>query len=113
MQVTDIATGRFVFSPRANEPVVYGELEKAITGAGYEIEKSWIEVAGKLISSESQVHIEIPEAGQRFHLVQNAQLEGLRSKVGTDARVKVTGPWFERQGIQWVEVKKWSIQAGN
>ncbi len=38
MEVTDIRTGHFVFTPLADQHVSFDDLERAIEKAGYEVE---------------------------------------------------------------------------
>lgn len=64
MEVTDIENGRFVFRPRPDKPVSLEDLRKAVTKAGYAIEGTWIEVAGR----RTPDGIQVPESGQVFHL---------------------------------------------
>ncbi|HKV08635.1 MAG TPA: hypothetical protein VJ725_10885 [Thermoanaerobaculia bacterium] len=66
MEVIDVTSGRFVFRPRPGKAVSLAALEKAITQAGYEIEKTRIEVSGQLTDDG---RLRIPETGQVFRLV--------------------------------------------
>lgn len=66
MEVIDVTSGRFVFRPRPGKAVSLAALEKAITQAGYEIEKTRIEVTGKLAEDG---RLRVPETGQVFRLV--------------------------------------------
>lgn len=83
MEVTDIASGRFVFRPRTDKPVSLSELRKAVTKAGYEIEGTMIEVTGSL---GADGRLRVPETGQVFLLKGRA----LRDKEGP---VTVKGRW--------------------
>jgi hypothetical protein len=65
MEVIDVTNGRFVFKPRPGKAVSLAALEKAITQAGYEIEKTRIEVTGKLTQDG---RLSVPETGQVFRL---------------------------------------------
>jgi hypothetical protein len=65
MEVIDVTNGRFVFKPRPGKAVSLAALEKAITQAGYEIEKTRIEVTGKLTQDGG---LSVPETGQVFRL---------------------------------------------
>ena len=65
MEVIDVTTGRFVFKPRPGKAVSLAALEKAITQAGYEIEKTRIEVTGKLTEDG---RLRVPKTGQVFRL---------------------------------------------
>lgn len=80
MEVTDIESGRFVFRPRTDKPVSLSDLRKAVTDAGYEIEGTWIEVAGSL---GADGRLRVPETGQLFRL-QGEKSEGV---------VTVQGRW--------------------
>jgi hypothetical protein len=82
MEVTDIATGRFVFRPRTDKPVSLSELKKAVTKAGYEIEGTRIEVAGSL---GADGRLRVPETGQVF------LLKGEQKPAG--GPVTVQGKW--------------------
>ena len=66
MEVIDVTSGRFVFRPRPGKTVSLAALEKAITQAGYEIEKTRIEVTGRLTEDG---RLRVPETGQVFRLV--------------------------------------------
>ncbi len=82
MEVTDIATGRFVFRPRTDKPVSLSELRKAVTKAGYEIEGTRIEVSGSL---GADGRLRVPETGQVF------LLKGEQKPAG--GPVTVRGKW--------------------
>jgi hypothetical protein len=88
MEVTDIENGRFVFKPRPGRPVSLTDLRKAITKAGYEIEGTWIEVAGTLTSDG----LRVPETGQVFHLEGGERLRILREKADA-GKVTAAGSW--------------------
>lgn len=70
MEVIDVTTGRFVFKPRPGKAVSLAALEKAITQAGYEIEKTRIEVRGQRTDGG---RLRIPETGQVFRLAGEKQ----------------------------------------
>ncbi len=89
MEVTDITSGRFVFSPRPGKPVSLADLRKAITKAGYEIEGTRIEVVGTL-TAEGQLRV--PETGQVFHLEGTDRLRTLREQAGAGPAT-VAGAW--------------------
>lgn len=105
MEVTNIATGHFVFSPLSGRQVSYSDLNKVITDAGYEIEEAWIEVTGKLVTNR-QLHVE--ETGQTFHLANVEDLSGLGEKVSSDLLVTVSGQWKVEQSIDAIVIQKWS-----
>lgn len=65
MEVTDIERGRFVFPPRPDRPVRLEELDRALTEAGYEMERAWIEVHGEL---QADTLLRAGGTGQRFHV---------------------------------------------
>ena len=90
MEVTDIATGRFVFRPRAGKPVSLAQLQKAVTKAGYEIEATWIEVSGTL---GADGRLSVPETGQVFRLEGEKALRALREKADASGRVTAAGSW--------------------
>ena len=105
MGVTDISTGHFVFSPLPEKPVSYSNLDKAITGAGYEIEEAALEVTGKFMTN---AHLRVEETGQTFHLIGEEELGRLREEVRPGARVTVSGLWNTERGAETVVVKQWS-----
>ncbi|HAV63882.1 MAG TPA: hypothetical protein DCY13_16145 [Verrucomicrobiales bacterium] len=105
MEVTDIATGHFVFSPLSGRQVSYGDLDKVITGAGYEIEKASIEVIGKLVTN---MQLRVEETDQTFHLVNEEELSRLREQVSSDLPVTVSGQWKTERGIDTIVIQKWS-----
>jgi hypothetical protein len=89
MEVTDITSGRFVFSPRPGKPVSLADLRKAITKAGYEIEGTRIEVVGALTDDG---RLRVPETGQIFRLEGEEQVRKLREQAGA-GRATVAGAW--------------------
>lgn len=102
MEVTDISTGHFVFTPVEGQRVSLQALEEAIENAGYEIEGTAIEVAGTVTENR---HLETPD-GQLFHLT--AVDEDLKSRLlaiepGTDLAVQ--GAWQVREGAEVVVVQ--------
>lgn len=105
MEVTDIATGHFVFSPLSGRQVSYSDLNKAITDAGYEIEAASIEVIGKFVAN-GRLHVE--ETDQTFHLVNEEELSRLREQVSSDLPVTVSGQWKTERGIDTIVIQKWS-----
>lgn len=107
MEVTDISSGHFVFSPVSGQPVAYGPLDETITGAGYEIEKASITVTGRLVVDE-QISIQVPDTRQVFKLKRNARLKRLRDDTEPNSKVTVTGSWLEENGSQIIEIQEWS-----
>ena len=84
MEVKDITNGRFVFQPRPGKPVSLADLRKAVTKAGYEIEGTWVEVAGTLTQDG---RLRVPETGQLFRLEGEERLRSLRETCGRPAGV--------------------------
>lgn len=107
MEVTEIETGHFVFSPLPGKKVVYGALEKAIVGAGYKIEKVWIEVTGKL-AVDAQVHVE--DTDQTFRLIGDEALSRLHQEVDLGSHVTVFGQWKSTSEVETIVLEKWSAQ---
>lgn len=101
MEVTDIATGRFVFRPRPDRPVSLAKLRKEIKNAGYEIAGTRIEVAGALTGDG---RLRVPDTGQVFRLEGGA---GLRSKAPS---LTVTGVWTTKDGEEVVRLEE--VPAG-
>ena len=95
MEVIDVTTGRFVFKPRPGKAVSLAALEKAITQAGYEIEKTRIEVRGQRTDGG---RLRIPETGQVFRLVGEKQSPPQAS----GDLVIVAGGWKAEGGEQIV-----------
>ena len=93
MRVTDIKTGRFVFRPRPGKPVSLEQLEKAVTKAGYQIEKTRIEVTGTLAG---QGGLRVPVTGQVFRLMGEQALRRLPK----EGRVTVAGGWKREGGAE-------------
>ena len=89
MEVTDIASGRFVFRPRTDKPVSLADLRKAIQKAGYEIEGTRIEVSGSLTP---EGRLRVPGTGQVFRLEGERGLRELRSKAAA-GQVTAAGVW--------------------
>lgn len=92
MRVTDIKTGRFVFRPRPGKPVSLEQLEKAVIKAGYQIEKTRIEVTGTLAGQE---RLRVPETGQVFRLMGEQAL-----RLPKEGRVTVAGGWQHEGGAE-------------
>ena len=102
MEVTDIATGHFVFRPVEGETVSFEALEEAITDAGYEIEEAAIAVSGKVGENR---HLETP-GGQVFHLT--AVDEDLKSRLfelDPGTTLSVRGGWEVRKDAEVVVVQ--------
>ena len=95
MEVIDVTTGRFVFKPRPGKEVSLAALEKAVTQAGYEIERTRIEVTGKLTEDG---RLRVPETGQVFRLVGERQ----RPPEASGNPVTVAGGWKADGGEQIV-----------
>jgi hypothetical protein len=92
MRVIDIKSGRFVFRPRPGKPVSLADLQKSVTKAGYQIERSRIAVHGVLAPDGN---LRVPETGQEFLLV------GKRKPAGAPgSTVTAAGAWEARQGGQ-------------
>lgn len=109
MEVTDIATGHFVFRPLAGEEVSFAALDKAIRDAGYEIENAAIELAGTLTENR---HLEAP-GGQLFHLVADDEaLQGRLSALEVGTPLVVKGGWKAIEGSEVVVVTEIGGGAG-
>ena len=105
MEVTDIKTGHFVFSPVEGGPVSYKSLNKAVSDAGYEIESAVIVVTGTLDAAR---HLATPN-GQIFHLT--AVDEAVKRQLvdlEPGARLRVEGAWSVEEGGDIVVVSKMS-----
>ena len=101
MEVTDIASGHFVFSPVREEKVSYEALEKAITDAGYEIEDAKVVVSGTMTEER---HVETAE-GQVFLLAASAdELKGRLEEIEPGAALRVRGDWLFRAGTDTIDV---------
>lgn len=94
MEVIDVTTGRFVFKPRPGKAVSLAALEKAVTQAGYEIEKTRIEVTGKLTEDG---RLRVPETGQVFRLTGKEH-----PQKASENPVTVAGGWKAEGGEQVV-----------
>jgi hypothetical protein len=103
MEVTDIATGRFVFRPRPGKPVSLADLRKMVAKAGYEIEGTWIEVSGTLTPDG---RLAVPETGQVFRLEGEEGLRTLREKAGTAGRVTAAGSWRLTDGQETIVLEE-------
>lgn len=104
MEVTDIETGHFIFSPLRGKKVVYKALEKVIVAAGYKIEKAWIEVTGRL----ADAHLQIEGSGQIFRLEGAEALSKLQEQIEPGSRVTVFGQWKSTPAIEIIVVQRWS-----
>lgn len=94
MEVTDIETGHFVFEPKPDKSVSYRDLDEAIKGAGYRIDKAWIEVAGKMADGDE---LRIEETGQTFRL--SGEPPGEAGK-----QITVQGEWKWEDGTDLIVV---------
>ena len=95
MEVTDIESGRFVFTPRPGKLVSLMDLRTAVTKAGYEIEETRVEVSGTLTEDG---RLRVPETGQVFRLEGEEQLRTLREKADAAGRVTAAGSWKVTDG---------------
>ena len=104
MEVKDITNGRFVFPPRAGKPVSLADLRKVINKAGYEIEGTWIEVAGKLTEDG---RLRVPETGQVFRLEGEDRLRALREQAA-GGLATAAGAWkaVDREEIIRLEERR-------
>lgn len=99
MEVTDIATGHFVFRPVAGKPVSHAALDQAIEDAGYAIEDAAITVAGTVTDER---HVETPD-GQIFHVeAADASVEERLPELKAGQKVVVTGAWKAVEGAEVV-----------
>lgn len=109
MEVTDIASGHFVFSPVEGEVVSYEALDRAITDAGYEIENAALVLAGTLLRNR---HLETP-SGQVFHLkADDRAVKARLAELAPGDRLEVRGAWRFAQGAELVEVSEVSDGDG-
>ncbi len=99
MEVTDIATGHFVFAPVEGEEVSFADLDEAIENAGYAIESAAIRVAGTVTDER---HLEAPNS-QVFH-VPRPEGEGESPLIELEPGVEVTvhGAWKSVEGVDVV-----------
>lgn len=95
MQVTDVKNGRFVFRPKPGQPVSLPDLEKYVTKAGYQIERSRIAVRGVLTPEGA---LRVAETGQVFRLVGPEKLRDLQARGSAGSPVTASGAWETRQG---------------
>jgi hypothetical protein len=96
MQVIDVKNGRLVFRPRPGKPVSLADLQKSVTKAGYQIERSRIAVRGTLAPDG---RLRVPETGQVFLLVGKRKLDEPKAP---DTSVTAAGAWEARQGEQTI-----------
>jgi hypothetical protein len=110
MEVTDIATGHFVFAPVTGKSVSFAALGRAIEKAGYRIEKATIAVRGTLTAER---HLKTP-AGQVFHLTaaDAARTRDL-ARLPPGAPVSARGRWKTAEGTEVVEVAELAAAAEN
>jgi hypothetical protein len=99
MEVIDIKSGRFVFTPRPGKPVSLTDLRTAVTKAGYEIEGTRVEVSGMLAQDG---RLRVPETGQVFRLEGDGPLRTLRAKADATGRVTAVGPWKVTDGQETI-----------
>lgn len=99
MEITDISTGHFVFSPVAGKKVSFSALNEAIQGAGYEIEMAQIEVTGQ-VSVKDDILLLETSSGQRFQLRKNSE----SSVPERGAETTLRGIWSEQDGQQIIEI---------
>lgn len=102
MQVTDIATGHFVFQPVSGKPVSYENLNRAIENAGYEIERAEIMVSGV----PTDGHLKTPE-GQLFRLEMSDQHESAQKTLAgmsPGEEVTVRGAWEAAEEVEVIRV---------
>lgn len=107
MKVTDVTSGRFVFTPRPGRPVSQRALDQAITDSGYEIETVRIEVRGTLAAGD---RLEATGTGQPFALA-GERLAALREAVRPGARLVLHGRWRPATGSgpEGIEVERWEV----
>jgi hypothetical protein len=92
MQVIDVQNGRLVFRPRPGKAVSLADLQKSVTKAGYQIERSRIAVRG-VLTPEGKLRV--LETGQVFLLNGKRQPEK-----APDSAFVAAGAWEVRQGEQ-------------
>lgn len=111
MEVTDISTGHFVFTPLEGKMVAFEDLREAIEGAGYEIDRASIEVSGTVLEND---HLRVSGTGQLFRLEgDREELEALRQKAGSDAEVTVAGGWRQEEEAQVITLEGESSDPGS
>ena len=99
MEITDIATGHFVFRPVPGTEVSYEALNDAIENAGYEIEDAAITVSGEVTDGR---HLRTPN-GQRFHVARDgATADDALADLEPGTRVTVGGAWRSGEGVNVV-----------
>ena len=90
MEVTDIRTGHFVFTPLAGQHVSFADLERSIKKAGYEVETVTMIVSGVYTDDGK---LKVP-GGQVFRLT--APAAELRARLGAvepGERLRLKGAW--------------------
>ena len=93
MEVTDIATGHFVFSPVEGTEVSFTELDTTIRAAGYEVEAASVIVIGEIGDGP---RVKVEGSDQSFRLVPGeVGAAELRAKIAEIAgsTVRVVGAW--------------------
>lgn len=110
MEVTDIATGHFVFAPVPGKEISYPALDEAIRNAGYEIEDAALTVTGTVTDER---HLTTPE-GQVFHLTSAG--EGGKRRLGSleaGRQVTVRGAWKAVEGVDVIVVGELKQASGD
>lgn len=103
MEVTDIATGHFVFAPVEGEMVSFTALDQAITDAGYEIEEATIALSGTVTENG---HLETPD-GQMFHLIAvDDAVKSALAELDEGTPRRVAGTWEVREDAEVVIVQR-------
>lgn len=105
MEVTDIETGHFVFSPVPAEPIRHDDLRKALEGAGYEMAGAWLTATGRLTADG---RLEALESGQPLVLAAGPALRRLREATATGDTVSVHGDWTPGAEADTVAVRGWA-----
>ena len=99
MEVTDIERGRFVFPPRPGVPVDRSRLQETVSDAGYEIERAWAAVRGRM---EGDSLLVADSTGQRFRLTWSGERAPPDARAGP---VVLFGVWSAREGEQALRVE--------
>ncbi len=98
MEVTDISTGHFVFTPRPGKLVSLQKLSKTIEGAGYKIEKAFIEVTGRVSTVKGKTVVKAEGSGQSFWLITDALVPD------SENTPTFSGAWSEEEGRQTIRL---------
>lgn len=107
MEVTDIREGRFVFQPRPEVPVSLSGLRKAITDAGYEVERAWLEVTGELLPDGPGGRLRVAGTGQTF-LLEGEGAARILAETAPGTRLTVFGAWRETPEGQALAAEEWA-----